>query len=189
MVELSAEQVSSLIQGNKITVEGFSLSVAVDKDEDSNAPWQENDGHGVVNGWTQREPKEGEVLLGEFGKGKLYYDTLASLEIAKRDGWGLPPEEAEGLTPDEIAAKTVERDLSRLKAWVNREWYFCYITVSLSFDGIVLGSRYIGGYESDYLDNCTDVVNDLVNDTLPEAKRKVSEKIKSWIDLVLKFSN
>lgn len=57
--------------------------------EDHGAPWDEVDGYGVVSEWTTRDKRPGEFVLSKDRHSKRFYDFAATMQIAKRDGWGV----------------------------------------------------------------------------------------------------
>lgn len=56
-------------------------------------PWLDEDGHGVIAGWTIREPHEGEEVLMRDRGLAIYYDMPLSAAKALEEGWGWLPEE------------------------------------------------------------------------------------------------
>jgi hypothetical protein len=71
------------------------------------------------------------------------------VEIARRDGWGVA--KPEGKTKGQIAAEAAEDDFRRMKAWVDDEWWWAFLRVTLlDVDGNETSeSESIGGLESD----------------------------------------
>lgn len=104
------------------------------------APWEECDGHGEVSEWTSRSKAPHELLLVKDGHLRRYYDLAASLEIARRDCWGLCDEALEALamrlgrwpSKREITAESVRRDFEYLRGWCNGQW--CYVGVIVTHD-------------------------------------------------------
>ena len=64
----------------------FKLNLPYDHDHD--APWDECDGHGEVRDASVRDADRGELELSNDRGYKRFYDFIASMKIAKRDGWG-----------------------------------------------------------------------------------------------------
>lgn len=137
---------------------GAAYRVEYHYDEDMGAPWEEHDGHGIVSDWTSRSKRAGEVSIAEDRGSHRFYDVAATTELAKRDGWGLSPEEAAGLTPGQVTARAVQRDLEFCRGWLNDEWHWMGVVVfPLTVDGDELKSKTqaLWGLEStagDYLD-------------------------------------
>ena len=157
--------------------EGREYVLRVYEDHDIEEPWNHDDGHGVVSEWTVREKRPGERVLNvdNVDKGlKRYYDIEASTEIALKDNWGCSPEYMDSLrrtrgrepTRREIAAKAVEQDFDRLRAWCNDDWVWACIEVADCETGV---TAHLGGLESDYPDYMRECAHDLAEDIYPEA--------------------
>jgi hypothetical protein len=117
---------------NTIELNGLKFSVEIVYDEDAEAPWSREDGHGPVSDWTQRDKMPGERTLARRLYTSLqyrYYDFAEAVKIAKRDGWGVKDET--GLTANQIATRAVELDYQRLKAWCEDEWHYVGVVVRL----------------------------------------------------------
>lgn len=159
-------------------------------DDDSDAPWDREDGHGPVSDWRRgRDKSPGERTLQEDRGQYRFYDVAAATRIARRDGWGLSPEDqttwllAHGRRPDmgsmrpgEIVAEAVERDFQRLRAWCNDQWHYCGVAVrALDDDGEPIGDEYahaLWGVESDggaYLD---EVAHELASEIIAQEQRE-----------------
>ena len=134
-------------------------------DSDTGAPWKEHDGHGVVSDWESRDKKPGEVVIASNRGSKRFYDVAATTRIAKRDGWGLSPEKASGLTPAQIVAEAVRLDMERMRGWCNDAWHWCGVAVfPLTADGDELRSKTesLWGIESDADDYFKEVIAELI---------------------------
>ncbi len=119
-----------LYDGDTFTVNGLNFKVEFPYDEDSGAPWENEDGHGPVSDWVSRDKMPGErVLSGERHGRKRYYDFAAAVELAKKDGWDTPPYKTG--TAGEIAARAADADYKRMKAWANDEWHYVGVVVTL----------------------------------------------------------
>lgn len=132
-------------------------------DECSGAPWEENDGHGLVSGWERRAKRPGELVLNDDGRGnKRFYDWQESVKIARRDGWCC-------WRNGEELNEAVRRDYEYLRAWCNDEWYYVGVVVfPLTVDGDELRSKSqsiwgIGSTDTDY-----------IKDTAQELAREIS---------------
>ena len=100
---------------------GWKLVFKIEHDSDFGPPWTDCDGHGKVE-WVHRylEDWERDWVLSWNGSSKLLYDYKASLEIAKRDGWGPGrPEDA------------VKADFDYLYGYCNDDWWYVGIVVEL----------------------------------------------------------
>lgn len=152
-------------QGHTFRVEHFA-------DEDADAPWERQDGHGVISEWTRRDKQPGEVSIIEDRGSHRYYDVQATMRIARRDGWGLGADETAALarklqrtpTKGEIAAESVRMDMERMRGWCRDDWYYVGVVVTLlSPDGDPLESHSesLWGIESDCADYLQEVAQDL----------------------------
>lgn len=112
-------------------VDGLTFLMRVLRDEDMGEPWKEHDGHGEVSKWTTRDKRPGERVLASDRGSKRYYDFAAAVQIAKRDGWGIAPEKAKGLTKAQIAVAAAEADFDRMKAWCDDEWWWVGVEIKL----------------------------------------------------------
>lgn len=159
-------------EGDKITceVDGLTITARIERDDDYGAPWEEDDGHGIVSNWTSRDKKPGERVLKDDRGSKRYYDFEASIAKAKKEGWGptcyrtgdgklfASQEEAnkhadahfrktgaiisiEAGTKGDQATLAVERDFKAMKAWCNDEWFWCGIVLSVEKNGVVLAEH------------------------------------------------
>ena len=99
--------------------------VRVEYDDDADAPWDREDGHGPVSDWTTRAKRPGEWVLNSNRSCKRFYDAQAAQALARRDGWG-----ADGATQGERAANAVRADFDLLRAWCNNDW--CYVGVCVT---------------------------------------------------------
>lgn len=138
---------------------GHTAMVRIIPDETMGAPWDENDGHGIVSEWTSRPKAPGELVLARDRDSFRYYDFASTVRIARKDGWGAPDS---GRTVGERAALAAMQDFRRLRDWCNDEW--CWIGVHvkvLSPDGTEQEDS-LWGIESDG-DYWKDVAAELIN--------------------------
>ena len=106
------------------------------------APWEEHDGHGVVSDWERRNKKPGEVVIASARGAKRFYDVAETTRIAKRDGWGASDTDTSRLTPAQITALAVQRDMEHMRGWCNGDWDWCGVSVfPLTADGDELRSK------------------------------------------------
>lgn len=162
---------------------GKQFRAYVELDDDTSAPWERAEGHGVVTDWTTRDKKPGELVLIEDRRSKRFYDVPASLARAKSEGWGLSADEVVKLsrtlgrtaTGKECIARAVEMDYEFLRAWCNDEWQYIGVCVCLlTDDGEPVGDKYaaaLWGIESNADDYIHETARELTGDALSEAKR------------------
>jgi hypothetical protein len=78
--------------GQEIETEfnGIRFVAKLHRDDDSQAPWEESEGHGPVSDWTRRAKRPGEVIVSMDGGSYRYYDLQEACRLARQDGWGAP---------------------------------------------------------------------------------------------------
>ncbi len=161
--------------GDTITTKVGKLTVTAEivYDEDMGPPWKEHDGHGPVSDWERRKKRPGErILSGSRFDSRRLYDVEEATKIAKRDGWDSKPYKTG--TEGQQAARAVEADFQRMRAWCNDEWTWVGVRLSVSKGGIVLDEHAasLWGIESDsndFGDDNYDYLTEVANELLPEA--------------------
>lgn len=125
---------------------GRTYRVAFPHDEGHEAPWEECEGHGIVSdqkrhpfghGTKPSKAPDEKILYWERGVYRTY-DVAETLKIAKRDGWGLNPDDESKLaqslgrepTRKEIIAAAVDADFEFLRAWCCDEWHYVGVVVT-----------------------------------------------------------
>jgi len=104
---------------------GTEHRVTIERDNFMYAPWEENDGHGIVSDWEHRDKAPGELVLCSDRGGKRFYDFEESVKIARRDGWGSAGDE--GLTAGAKAAKATRADFEYLRDWCEDRWLYATV--------------------------------------------------------------
>jgi hypothetical protein len=160
--------------GDRITceVDGFTFTATIVDDSDSGPPWENDGGHGPVSEWTNREKRPGERTLIEERGSRRFYDFAGAVEMARKDGWGLPEaERKEGMTPGQIAAAAAEHDFKVLKAWCNDDWHYVGVRLSVSLDSHELSDHAASLWcvEANYPDSDNGYLTQVANELLPEA--------------------
>jgi len=118
---------------------GHTITLEWEHDQDTESPWEHEDGHGPVTDWVTRDKRAGERVLVSDRRSRRYYDFAEAVKIAKRDGWGLHAKHITELaaklgrkpTKKEIIAESVERDFEYLRRWCNDDWYWCGYIVKI----------------------------------------------------------
>lgn len=145
-----------------IELNGRTYAVRVEFDDAMGAPWEEQDGHGIVSDWTTRDKRAGELILATDRQAHRFYDVPATLDKASAEGWGLGDEQHATLTAKlgraptarEVKEEAVRLDYEYLRAWCNDEWHWVYIVVTApdgEFD--TLGG--VASNDTDYIAECT----------------------------------
>lgn len=172
-------------------------------DSDHRAPWEENDGHGVVTDWIV-DPEDGEYadrtkfwVLNESGHGGArLYDVVASLEKATREQWGLSPEElaklrtaaarqhaSDGREParEEITRRAVQRDYEYLRGWCQDDWH--YIGVVVRLDGTDIEAS-LWGIESNAEAYINEVAQELAGNIIDEHVDTLEKQVHALGELL-----
>jgi hypothetical protein len=131
-------------RGHTITVNWFA-------DVDHGTPWENEDGHGPVTKWERRDKRPGERVLCSDRNAKRFYDYAEAIKIARRDGWDAEPYGTG--TVGERAARAVEADFARLKAWCEDRWH--YVGFKCEIEGFDAYHDSCWGFESDFMDGPT----------------------------------
>ena len=152
------------------TRESGTLSFRVDwfYDSDSDAPWNNEDGHGPVSDWEHRSKKPGEMILNSDRGSHRFYDFAEAVKIAKRDGWNTAPYNwpSEGARAHAAAMA----DYERLRQFCTDQWHYCGIVVTLlDADGEPDSvNASLWGIESDCTDYHEEVINELIQECLDQ---------------------
>jgi hypothetical protein len=143
---------------------GIELIARIVSDDEQDAPWDRECGHGPVSDWTTRAKQPGERILNSDGRSRRYYDFAEAVKIAKRDGWDAPPY-GEG-TKGQRAARAAEADFKRLRDWCNDHWSYVGVVVSVELDGEEIDSHAasLWGIESDCRDYLREVAGELFDE-------------------------
>jgi hypothetical protein len=72
------------------TYKDSEFEYTLESDYGNGAPWEEHDGHGVVESRSGETKAPHEVVLDYDRNTYWFYDIKASTAVAKKDGWGLP---------------------------------------------------------------------------------------------------
>lgn len=175
---------------DSIELKGLTFRVEVKPDDGTiGAPWDEHDGHGPVrdvqycNGdpSTIRKPPGERVLYADRGTVWLY-DWQEACRIAKRDGWGLAPDDIGRLKvrlgrepqPGDIRAEAVQRDFDYCRRYASGDWYWCGIVVTLlDVDGEPTREcESLWGMESDALTYLDDTASELASEIARRVGRR-----------------
>lgn len=179
----------TLFDGDTFTHRGYEFRVSIERDDFMGEPWKEHDGHGIVSEWVSRAKYPEERILCSDRGSYRYYDVAATMRRALKEHWGpvhctvcgktrteanhttLPLVEAHDFTPEtrhQTAARAVEADYERLRAWCHDEWEWISIVLRL-VDGDEVAS--LSGIESD------------AGEYLDEAARELADEIVSRIEV------
>ena len=121
-----------------------------------------------------------------YGGTGLYYDVMASLELARTE-WGI--------TDPAEAMAAVEKDYAYLKGWYDDEWHWvCLGVAPLDEDGNPDEScrEHVGGYESTIMKPSADdqqYHDDAINDLITEIEyMKLRSLHPGQLELELRFA-
>lgn len=131
------------------TIEAHSLTFKVEivQDNDSGKPWKECEGFGPVreaekgyyDRYLTKKPGERVLHLGDRNCYSWVYDWQGAIALAKRDDWGVSPENRpdnwEKLSAKQQREIAVQHDFDFLKAWCDEDWVWSGICVTLLIEG------------------------------------------------------
>lgn len=151
-------------------IDGFTLEARIEYDDDCDAPWDRECGHGPVSDWTRRDKYAGERVLCQDRSSYRYYDFAEAVKIAKRDGWDAPPYKTG--TKGEQAARAAEADFQRLRAWCDDQWHYVGVIMSVSRNSVMLDEHAasVWGIEDDAGDYLDEVAEDLAQEAVEIGK-------------------
>lgn len=137
-------------QRNKLP-NGWYYVVKFQYDDTHEAPWDWDDGHGVVIPLRERCSLEDWQLDWTMGdRDGWLYDRDASLAKAIKEGWNAPPYHEPG-----GAMRAVKADFDYLRRWCKNDWWYVGLIVELyDEDEHLIDENSCWGYESfstDYL--------------------------------------
>ena len=137
------------IESEDFVLNGIEFRLETFCDDDMREPWKEHDGHGVISDWTTRDKKPGERVMVSDRSSKRYYDFAETQAIALRDGWDAEPYGTG--TKREQAARAVEADFRRMKAWCADDWCWIWLKVTMLDEDGEPTDEYetLGGIEGD----------------------------------------
>ena len=162
-----------------IEVDGFEVIATIYQDDTGDDPWDREEGHGPVSKWTTRDKAPGERVLCQDRSSKIYYDFAEAVKIARKDGWGSDGDE--GLTPGAKAARAVEADFERLRAFCAGGWGYIGVAITVSRKGVRLTEEYahaLWGIESDCGLYCNDVAKDLTEEAIEDANNILADLLR-----------
>lgn len=164
-----------LYDGDTFEHGGYSFRVMFPADEDHGAPWDNEDGHGVISDWTTRDKAAGERVLCTDRNSKRFYDVPASMKLARKDGWGCSHStrvdnvfSSGHKTKGEAAACAVDEDYERMRRWCADQWSYIGVVVTLlDYDGEETDTRKsLWGIESDSDDYHVTVAKELADEII-----------------------
>lgn len=161
--------------GDTITLQqgAWTFTCTMESDDDSDAPWDREEGHGPVHQRRRWEDGSGNPIKepGELHLGNgWFYDYQEACRIARRDGWDAKPYNTGQETKRQQAAKAARADYERLRDWCNDEWSYVGFIVRLkhAVTGVELASSSLWGIESDcgsYGDTvCAELMEQCINE-------------------------
>jgi hypothetical protein len=150
---------------------GRTFTFKTEGDDSHGAPWEEEDGHGVVSDWTRRDKAPSERVLHADRSSKRYYDVAATMRIARKDDWGLcDADKAKlakklGRTPThgDIVAEAVDRDYEHMRRWCADLWQYVGVIVTHEESGECESLWGIESEDDDYLEMTAHDLADEIN--------------------------
>lgn len=118
-----------------LEVSGLKFRVELVHDDDNDAPWDREDGHGPVrtvraSSYLEVEKRPGERVLHSDRRTYWLYDFSEAMKIAKRDGWGTSNATPD-MNPGKVRELAVTEDMANLSAWLRSEWGYIGVVVTL----------------------------------------------------------
>ena len=158
---------------NTIERDGRTFGWIIKPDACNDPPWEQDDGHGPVSDWTNRDKQPGERVLNTDHGSKRYYAFAEACRIARRDGWGVNGGKRLGESDRAYAARAAEADYERLRRWCNDDWsYVGVVLIPLCpccNEGKPDYGHALWGVESDCDDYLETVAGELADDYLYDA--------------------
>lgn len=124
--------------------------VTIVADDYQSAPWQEQDGVLDIKCakaavWSE---KAGDTVIHSESGSVWYYNLPKAIEKAKKEGWGLPKDEAEGLAKRQITVRAVEHNAKWCAGFLRGAWHYVAIGLVLeTTEGEELAFDNMGGFE------------------------------------------
>lgn len=176
-----------------IEFRGLTFRVEHKADDCGDLPWEREEGHGPVRYESRRGPfgnvskSPGERPLTSDRRGAWLYAWDETMRIAKRDRWGMSPDDAVKFTNNTGRAPTagesrlaaVQADFNRLRRFLEGDWCYIGIVVTLlDVDGNPTHiSDSLWGIESDAYDYLDEVARELATElAAPLGRRKYIEQ-------------
>lgn len=169
-----------------IEAHGFAVLIEYFYDDYLGYPWNEDDGCGVIeqrSSYHARPSKApGEVILHSERGEYFIYDVQASMEKAKREGWGIAGETAR-VTKKQAIREAVLRDMARCRKWLTGDLFYVGIVVTvLDADGEKTEDQEsCWGFEYGHRGNDADYAESEAREMAESLARSVfDEKRRAW---------
>lgn len=174
---------------------GFTFTATLHADDDADAPWDREDGHGTVSDWSTRSKAPGELVLCSDGRSRRFYDFAEACATALRDGWGAPVDpdtyaakDFPAQTARARAARAAWADFDRLRKWCAGHWNYVGVAVTVTRDvdgeAIDLTGAYdfaLWGIESDAGAYLAEVATDLAREALDAARDRAAVIVRELV--------
>jgi hypothetical protein len=172
----------NVYDGQTITAKryGFTVTATIHHDGDNDAPWDNEDGHGPISDWRDKDSKRaGELVLCTDRNRARFYDFAEAVKQAKTEGWDAKPYNKNGReTKGQQAAKAARADFERMRAWCRDEWFYVGVAVTVAWEETNLIPKYahaLWGIESDAGDYLREVANELAAEAIEDAQQTLSD--------------
>jgi hypothetical protein len=161
---------------------GITFQVETMRAEGHGAPWEEDDGRGIVTDWLYYPDDPNLRKLGNEGRdgNARYFDVAATRAKAKADGWGLSDEDRAKLpkraTKAQILDAIVEGEYRFLNGWCSDEWEYIGVIVSLPGTGIDASLWGIESNAGDYLQEVArELADQIIGDPETQSRLRATE--------------
>lgn len=185
----------TIYDGQIIERDGRRFRVNIETDDTPLAPWEDNEGTGIVRKCdpshraqpSVKRPGERPLNSPDRNQYQYYYDWQATMHKAHADGWGLSPDDRVALvaklgrepTQGEVVGEAVRIDFERLRAWLADLWCYVGVIVTDVTDDEEAETDYtfaVRGVESDCDEFMADVADDLITQCLAAHVKKVAQQ-------------
>lgn len=167
---------------------GWKLVFKLQYDNDSDPPWEDCHGMGVVTDWIHgaSDEKYGWVLSDDNWSHR-YYDWRATLSEAIRDGWDAAPYGVGN--KHEKAMRAMKSTYELLRRWCNNDWWHVGLIVELyDKNGEELGSDSCWGFESDAMSYITEQMRSWAASAIIQARKAKRRETDAWKQLKLEIA-
>ena len=177
--------------GDTFERNGRTFEVNHPYDDSGRVPWEDDDGLGIVSDWERRNKAPGERILCEDRSSKRFFDFAGTIAKAKKDGWGLCPEDLAKLesklghkpSKGEIAAEATEKEFEFLRSWCNDEWQYVGVVVTHipdpDYPDEKGDSQSLWGIESCSTDYLRDVAHELADALCHDLNKATADEIEA----------
>jgi hypothetical protein len=163
-----------LYDNSEFEHDSHNFRVTFPHDDCAGAPWENEDGHGPVSAWERRGKAPGEMILCEDRGSRRFYNFVAAVKQARKEGWDTPPY-GEG-TKGERAHRAALADFDRLRRFCSGQWSYvgCVVTLLDDEGDEMDNSASLWGIESDCSEYLEQVARELAGEVLSDLQASLA---------------